>query len=98
MIDVGHDEKQKEEFRRLKEKFKDSSVYIYLKSEDQQWYRKDEGLQDYLEDEGRDIPTQDQTFFGTNAIHWSEFCKHPWMSMTVKSDGQIHMCLSLIHI
>ena len=93
MIDVGHDEKQKEEFRRLKEKFKNSSVYIYLKSEDQQWYRKDEGLQDYLEDEGRDIPTQDQTFFGTNAIHWSEFCKHPWMSMTVKSDGQIHMCM-----
>ena len=29
---------QAEEFERLKEKFKDLDVYIYLKSQDQQWY------------------------------------------------------------
>ena len=93
MIDVGHDEVQQEEFRRLKEKFKDSSVYMYLKSEDQQWYRKDNSLKDYLEDSGREVPSQEKEFYGTNSIHWSEFCKHPWMSITIKSDGEIHMCM-----
>ena len=93
MIDVGHDEEQQEEFRRLKEKFKDSNVYMYLKSEDQQWYRKDDSLKEYLDDKGRVLPDQEKDFYGTNSIHWSEFCKHPWMSMTVKSDGEIHMCM-----
>ena len=93
MIDVGHDEVQQEEFRRLKEKFKDSSVYIYLKSEDQQWYRKDDSLKEYLEVQSREVPSQEKAFYGTNSIHWSEFCKHPWMSMTIKSDGEIHMCM-----
>ena len=93
MIDVGHDEEQQEEFRRLSKAFRDMDVYIYLKSEDQQWYRKDETLLDYLDKKGRDAPEQEQDFYGTNAIHWREACKHPWMSMTVKSDGEIHMCM-----
>ena len=93
MIDVGHNEEQRKEFERLKAKFKDSSVYIYLKSEDQQWYREDETLHEYLEKTGRETPSQQQLFYGTNAIHWKEFCKHPWMSMTIKSDGEIHMCM-----
>jgi len=93
MIDIGHDEVQKKEFSKLKSKFKDSDVYVYLKSEDQQWYRKDESLKGYLEERNRDIPDQEKDFYGTNSIHWSEFCKHPWMSMTVKSDGEIHMCM-----
>ena len=66
---------------------------MYLKSEDQQWYRKDNSLKDYLEDSGREVPSQEKEFYGTNSIHWSEFCKHPWMSMTIKSDGEIHMCM-----
>ena len=93
MIDVGHDEAQQQEFANLIEAFKDLDVYIYLKSEDQQWYRKDETLLDYLDKRGRDVPQQDKDFYGTNAIHWLEICKHPWMSMTVKSDGEIHMCM-----
>ena len=48
-------------------------VYIYLKSEDCQWYRKD--------------------FHGTKSIHWSEICKHPWMTMTIKSNGEAAMCM-----
>lgn len=64
---------QKQEFELLKKCFEDKDVYIYLKSEDQQWYRKD--------------------FHGTNAIHWSEFCKHPWMSITIKSNGETAMCM-----
>ena len=48
---------------------------------------------EYLDNKGREIPEQEQEFYGTNAIHWQEFCKHPWMSMTVKSDGEIHMCM-----
>ena len=64
---------QVEEFKRLKEFFHGKDVYIYLKSEDQQWYRKD--------------------FHGTKSVHWSEFCKHPWMSMTIKSNGESTMCM-----
>ena len=72
MLDLNND-KQEEEFDKLRDAFKDLDVYIYLKSEDQQWYRED--------------------YHGTNSIHWSEFCKHPWMSMTIKSNGEAAMCM-----
>ena len=72
MLDLN-DKDQTEEFAKLKEAFKDKDVYIYLKSEDQQWYRKD--------------------YHGTNSVHWSEICKHPWLSTTVKSNGEIAMCM-----
>src|SRR3989338_2546639 len=64
---------QTQEFEMLRKAFEGLDVYIYLKSEDQQWHRKD--------------------YHGTRSIHWSEFCKHPWMSMTVKSNGEIAMCM-----
>ena len=64
---------QVDEFKKLVKVFEDLNVYIYLKSEDQQWYRKD--------------------YHGTNSVHWREFCKHPWMSMTIKSNGEIAMCM-----
>ena len=64
---------QVEEFKKLKETFDDLDVYIYFKSEDQQWYRKE--------------------YHGTKSIHWSEICKHPWMSMTIKSNGEATMCM-----
>jgi len=64
---------QTEEFERLKKAFEGKDVYIYLKSEDQQWYRED--------------------YHGTNSVHWSEICKHPWMSMTIKSNGEVAMCM-----
>jgi len=72
MLDL-HRPDQKEDFRLLKGAFSDKDVYIYLKSEDTQWYRKD--------------------FHGTASIHWTEICKHPWMSMTIKSDGMATMCM-----
>jgi len=72
MLDLNRPD-QKEEFERLRSAFEGCDVYIYLKSEDQQWYRQD--------------------LHGTESIHWSEFCKHPWMSMTVKSDGDLVMCM-----
>jgi len=90
MIDVNKED-QKEEFQRLRDVFMEKDVYIYLKSEDQQWYREDETLKTYLEERNRVIPTGD--YHGTKAIHWQEVCKHPWMSMTVKSDGFITMCM-----
>tara|TARA_R110002074_G_scaffold36545_4_gene99448 strand:- start:193 stop:1467 length:1275 start_codon:yes stop_codon:yes gene_type:complete len=93
MIDVGHDEEQQREFMNLKKVFEKANVYIYLKSEDQQWYRKDETLVNYLADKNRIAPEQEKDFYGTNAIHWLEYCKHPWMSMTIKSDGEVHMCM-----
>jgi len=64
---------QMEDFRLLREAFSGKDVYLYLKSEDQQWYRKD--------------------YHGTQSIHWSEICKHPWMSMTIKSNGEAAMCM-----
>jgi len=64
---------QAEDFKKLKEAFAGLDIYIYLKSEDQLWYRKN--------------------YHKTNSIHWSEFCKHPWMSMTIKSNGEAVMCM-----
>jgi len=90
MIDVNkHD--QKEEFERLKNVFIDKNIYIYLKSEDQQWYKEDETLINYLNKHkrGGDVGV----YHGTKAIHWLEMCKHPWMSMTIKSDGYVAMCM-----
>lgn len=64
---------QKEEYGKLKEAFKGLDVYIYLKSEDTQWYRED--------------------YHGTKSVHWTEYCQHPWMSITVKSNGEVAMCM-----
>jgi radical SAM protein with 4Fe4S-binding SPASM domain len=72
MLDLNQ-ENQKEQYIKLKEYFKDKDVYIYLKSEDTQWYRKD--------------------YHGTNSIHWLEICRHPWMSMSIKSNGDVAMCM-----
>jgi Radical SAM superfamily/Iron-sulfur cluster-binding domain len=72
MLDLNK-EWQKEDFSKLKKLFEGKDVYIYMKSEDQQWYRKD--------------------YHGTNSVHWSELCKHPWMSMTIKSNGEAAMCM-----
>lgn len=72
MLDLNHDW-QVEEYTKLKKAFEGLDVYIYLKSEDQQWYRQD--------------------FHGTKSIHWSELCKHPWMSMTIKSNAEVAMCM-----
>ncbi len=72
MLDLNQTN-QKEEFSKLRKAFEGLDVYLYLKSEDQQWYRND--------------------FHGTCSVHWTEFCKHPWMSMTVKSNGEVAMCM-----
>lgn len=72
MLDLNR-ETQQEDYRKLREAFEGRDVYLYLKSEDQQWYRKD--------------------FHGTQSVHWSECCKHPWMSMTIKSNGEACMCM-----
>lgn len=72
MLDL-HRQNQLAEYRKLKDAFKNQEVYIYLKSQDQQWYL------------GQN--------YGTKSIHWSEFCMHPWMSMTIKSDAKAAMCM-----
>ncbi len=72
MLDLNRSN-QKEDYEKLYDVFRGEDVYIYLKSEDCQWYRKD--------------------FHGTKSIHWSEICKHPWMTMTIKSNGEATMCM-----
>ena len=72
MLDLNRDH-QAEDFDKLEAAFNGLDVYIYLKSEDCQWYRKD--------------------YHGTKSIHWSEICKHPWMTMTIKSNAEATMCM-----
>lgn len=72
MLDLNR-KNQKEDYDKLLQAFSGLDVYVYLKSEDCQWYRKD--------------------FHGTKSIHWSEVCKHPWMTMTIKSNGDATMCM-----
>jgi radical SAM protein with 4Fe4S-binding SPASM domain len=72
MLDLNRTN-QREDYEKLMKAFEGLDVYIYLKSEDCQWYRKD--------------------YHGTKSIHWSEFCKHPWMTMTIKSNGEAAMCM-----
>jgi MoaA/NifB/PqqE/SkfB family radical SAM enzyme len=72
MLDLNRT-RQADDFDMLRKAFEGLDVYIYLKSEDTQWYRKD--------------------FHGTRSVHWSEFCKHPWMSMTIKSNGDATTCM-----
>lgn len=72
MLDLNR-KNQNEDYDMLMKAFEGLDVYIYLKSEDCQWYRED--------------------YHGTNSIHWSEPCKHPWMSMTIKSNADVTMCM-----
>lgn len=72
MLDL-HRFNQGEEYEKLRNAFEGLDVYIYLKSQDTQWYQN--------------------KFEGTKSVHWSEFCQHPWMSMTVKSNGEVVMCM-----
>lgn len=72
MLDLNK-EWTKEEYEKLKEKFEDLDVYIYLKSQDQQWYENEK--------------------YGTQSIHWLEFCQFPWSSMTIKSNGESVECV-----
>lgn len=44
------------------------------------------------------LKSQDQKWYQnkekcTKSIHWSEYCQHPWMSMTIKSNGEVVMCM-----
>ena len=64
---------QGEDYEQLRKEFAGKDVYIYLKSEDQLWYRGD--------------------YHKTASVHWSEYCQHPWISMTVKSNAEVVMCM-----
>lgn len=71
MLDI--DDNAQSRYEKLKEYFKDLDVYIYFKSQDQNWF------------EDKEVKT--------NSIHWSEYCHHPWSSMTIKSNGEVAMCM-----
>lgn len=64
---------QEIEYHRLQNLFNEYDTYMYLKSENSQWYRKN--------------------YHKNKSIHASEICKHPWMSMTIKSNGEVAMCM-----
>lgn len=76
MLDLNRPN-QMEDWEKLKEKFEGLDVYIYFKSEDQQWYKEEQGEKRH----------------GTSSIHWTEPCNFPWSSMTIKSNGEVAMCV-----
>jgi len=51
------------------------------------------GLDVYIYFKSEDTQWYRKDYHGTKSIHWSEFCKHPWMSMTIKSNGEATMCM-----
>ena len=71
MIDLNRTH-QKEDYDKLRNAFKDLDIYLYLKSENGQWYRNN--------------------YHQNKSVHWSELCKHPWMTMTVLANGTATMC------
>ncbi len=52
-----------------------------------------DGLDVYTYLKSEDCQWYRKDFHGTESIHWSEYCKHPWMTMTVKSNGEATMCM-----
>jgi wyosine [tRNA(Phe)-imidazoG37] synthetase (radical SAM superfamily) len=59
-----------------------------------------EKLKEYFKDTGsyvyfksQDTQWLNNDYHGTKSIHWSEPCKHPWMSMTIKSNGEACQCM-----
>jgi wyosine [tRNA(Phe)-imidazoG37] synthetase (radical SAM superfamily) len=51
------------------------------------------GLDVYIYFKSEDTQWYRKDYHGTKSIHWSELCKHPWMSMTIKSNGEAAMCM-----
>jgi MoaA/NifB/PqqE/SkfB family radical SAM enzyme len=47
----------------------------------------------YIYFKSQDTQWLNKDYHGTNSIHWSEPCKHPWMSMTIKSNGEATQCM-----
>lgn len=47
----------------------------------------------YLYQKSQDTQWLNKDYHGTKSIHWSEPCKHPWMSMTIKSNGEATQCM-----
>ena len=52
-----------------------------------------DGLDVYIYFKSQDTQWLNKDYHGTNSIHWSEPCRHPWMSMTIKSNGEAAMCM-----
>jgi MoaA/NifB/PqqE/SkfB family radical SAM enzyme len=62
----------------------------------EEWARLKEafrGCDVYIYFKSEDTQWFRKDYHGTHSIHWSEFCKHPWMSMTIKSNGEATMCM-----
>lgn len=52
-----------------------------------------EGLDVYVYLKSEDTLWYRKDYHCTKSIHWTEFCQHPWMSMTIKSNGEATMCM-----
>ena len=55
--------------------------------------RRFAGLDVYIYLKSEDTLWYRKVYHPTKSIHWSEPCKHPWMSMTIKSNGEAAMCM-----
>jgi hypothetical protein len=52
---------------------------------------KDEDV--YIYFKSQDTQWLNKDTHGTKSIHWTEPCRHPWMSMTIKSNGEACQCM-----
>lgn len=52
-----------------------------------------EGLDVYIYLKSEDTMWYRKDYHCSKSIHWTEFCQHPWLSMTIKSNGDAVMCM-----
>jgi radical SAM protein with 4Fe4S-binding SPASM domain len=52
------------------------------------------GLDVYLYEKSLDQKWLHGVKYSTRSIHWNEFCQFPWSSMTIKSNGEVVMCVT----
>jgi MoaA/NifB/PqqE/SkfB family radical SAM enzyme len=51
------------------------------------------GVDVYIYLKSEDCQWLRQDYHENKSIHWNEPCKHPWMTMTIKSNGDTAMCM-----
>jgi wyosine [tRNA(Phe)-imidazoG37] synthetase (radical SAM superfamily) len=47
----------------------------------------------YIYFKSQDTQWLNDEYHDTASIHWTEVCRHPWMSMTIKSNGEACQCM-----
>jgi len=86
-----------------KEKNYNTVIVITMLDLDSNWEKQEEEfkkLKEYFDDKDfyvykKSLDTQwyVKNYHPNISIHWQSICKHPWMSMTIKSNGEAASCM-----